>query len=128
MVKKYTVDKKIIQELTRAVKELTKALEKSNLNKNTYIKQDIDEPKRVKVHHPGALVSPMVGTVYLSPEPGKKTFVKKGQLVKQNDILMMIEAMKTFNTIKAPKSGKIINVLVNDAEPVEYGQPLIVIK
>ena len=70
----------------------------------------------------------MVGTVYLSPEPGKKTFVKKGQLVKQNDILMMIEAMKTFNTIKAPKSGKIINVLVNDAEPVEYGQPLIVIK
>ena len=115
MVKKYTVDKKIIQELTRAVKELTKALEKSNLNKNSYIKQDIDEPKRVKVHHSDALVSPMVGTVYLSPEPGKKTFV-------------MIEAMKTFNTIKAPKSGKIINVLVNDAEPVEYGQPLIVIK
>ena len=128
MVKKYTVDKKIIQELTRAVKELTKALEKSNLNINTYTKQDIDEPKRVKVHHSDALVSPMVGTVYLSPEPGKKTFVKKGQLVKQNDILMMIEAMKTFNTIKAPKSGKIINVLVNDAEPVEYGQPLIVIK
>ena len=75
MVKKYTVDKKIIQELTRAVKELTKALEKSNLNKNTYIKQVIDEQKRVKVHHSDALVSPMVGTVYLSPEPGKKTFV-----------------------------------------------------
>jgi len=128
MVKKYTVDKKIIQELTRAVKELTKALEKSNLNKNTYTKQDIDEPKRVKVHHSDALVSPMVGTVYLSPEPGKKTYIKKGQLIKKGDILLIIEAMKTFNPIKAPKSGKIIKILVNDGESVEYGQPLIVIK
>ena len=128
MVKKYNVDKDIIQKLTKAVKELTNTLKKNNLKKNTFEKVEINEPKRVKVHHSDALVSPMVGTVYLSPEPGKKTFVKKGQLVKQNDILMMIEAMKTFNTIKAPKSGKIINVLVNDAEPVEYGQPLIVIK
>ena len=70
----------------------------------------------------------MVGTVYLSPEPGKKTYIKKGQLIKKGDILLIIEAMKTFNPIKAPKSGKIIKILVNDGESVEYGQPLIVIK
>ena len=73
-------------------------------------------------------MSPMVGTVYLSPEPGKKTFIKKGQIVKKGDTLLIIEAMKTFNPIKAPKSGTIIKILVNDSEPVEFGQPLIVIK
>ena len=128
MIKKYTVDKNIIQELTKAVKQLTEVIKKNNLKKDTFEKVDINEPKRVKVDYPGALVSPMVGTVYLSPEPGKKTYVKKGQLIKKGDNLLIIEAMKTFNQIKAPKSGKIIKILVNDGESVEYGQPLIVIK
>ena len=128
MVKKYTVDKNIIQELIKAVKELTNVLKENSLKKNTFQRAEMDEPKRVKVDHPGALESPMVGTVYLSPEPGKETYVKKGQAIKKGDTLLIIEAMKTFNPIKAPKSGKIIKILVNDGEPVEYGQPLIIIK
>ena len=129
MAKKDTVDKKIIEELTKAIKTLTKTLKNINLNKNTFEQESVSqETKRVKVHHPGAFVSPMVGTVYLSPEPGKKTFIKKGQIVKKGDTLLIIEAMKTFNPIKAPKSGTIIKILVNDSEPVEFGQPLIVIK
>ena len=77
MVKKYNVDKDIIQKLTKAVKELTNTLKKNNLKKNTFEKVEFNQPKRVKVDYPGALVSPMVGTVYLSPEPGKKTYIKK---------------------------------------------------
>ena len=72
--------------------------------------------------------SPMVGTVYLSPEPKAKNFIKQGQVIKKGDTLLIIEAMKTFNPIKAGKSGKIEKILVNDSEPVEYGQPLLVIK
>ena len=128
MIKKYTIDKNVIQELTKAVKQLTQALKKNNLKKSTFEKVEISELKRVKVDYPGALVSPMVGTVYLSPEPGEKTYVKKGQLIKKGDTLLIIEAMKTFNPIKATKPGKIIKILVNDGESVEYGQPLIVIK
>ena len=70
----------------------------------------------------------MVGTVYLSPEPKAKAFIKQGQTIKKGDTLLIIEAMKTFNPIKSEKSGKVEKILVNDAEPVEFGQPLIVIK
>ena len=70
----------------------------------------------------------MVGTVYLSPEPKAKAFIKQGQMIKKGDTLLIIEAMKTFNPIKSEKSGKIEKILVNDAEPVEFGQPLVVIK
>ena len=70
----------------------------------------------------------MVGVIYLSSDPSESPFIKEGQHVKQGDVLLLIEAMKTFNPIKAQKSGKVEKILVNDAEPVEYGQPLIVIK
>ena len=88
--------------------------------------QELDQ--QVDASHPDAVSSPMVGTVYLSPEPGAKAFISQGQKIKAGDTLLIIEAMKTFNPIKARKSGKIERILVNDAEPVEYGQPLIVIK
>ena len=71
--------------------------------------------------------SPMVGTVYLAPEPGAPTFVKVGDKVKQGDTLLIIEAMKVMNPIKAPTSGTITDVLVGDAKPVEFGETLIVI-
>ena len=70
----------------------------------------------------------MVGTVYLSPEPKAKAFIKQGQTIRKGDTLLIIEAMKTFNPIKAKKSGKIEKILVNDSEPVEYGQPLLIVK
>ena len=74
-----------------------------------------------------AVKSPMVGTVFLSPEPGAAPFVAAGQPVKQGDTLMIIEAMKVMNPITAPKAGTVQQVLVSDAQPVEFDQPLVVI-
>ena len=74
-----------------------------------------------------AVKSPMVGTVFLSPEPGAAQFVSPGQAVKEGDTLMIIEAMKVMNPILAPKAGTIQQVLVSDAQPVEFDQPLVVI-
>jgi acetyl-CoA carboxylase biotin carboxyl carrier protein len=75
----------------------------------------------------GALRSPMVGTAYLFPEPGAAAFVTVGQAVKEGDTLLIIEAMKVMNTIPAPKSGTVKAILVENAQPVEFDQPLIVI-
>ena len=74
-----------------------------------------------------AVKSPMVGTVFLSPEPGAAAFVSPGQAVKEGDTLMIIEAMKVMNPITAPKAGTVRQVLVSDAQPVEFDQPLVVI-
>jgi acetyl-CoA carboxylase biotin carboxyl carrier protein len=78
--------------------------------------------------HPGAVPSPMVGTAYLSPEPGAPTFIKVGDSVAAGQTLMVVEAMKTFNPIPAPRAGKVTAILVSDAQPVEYGEPLVIIE
>ncbi len=78
--------------------------------------------------HPGAMTSPMVGTVYMQPEPGAPPFVKKGDTVNQGDTLLIIEAMKVMNPIKAEKAGTVTQVLVEDAQPVEFGDVLVVIE
>ncbi len=78
--------------------------------------------------HPGAVTSPMVGTVYLSAEPGAAPFVTPGTQVKEGQTLLIIEAMKTMNHIPAPKSGTVKRILVDDAAPVEYGAPLVIIE
>jgi acetyl-CoA carboxylase biotin carboxyl carrier protein len=75
----------------------------------------------------GAVPSPMVGTVYLSPEPGKPVFISVGKSVKEGDTLFIIEAMKTMNAITAPKSGTVTEIHVADGSPVEFGQTLCVI-
>lgn len=79
-------------------------------------------------NHPGAVASPMVGTVYVSPEPGAAAFVQEGATVSQGDTLLIVEAMKTMNPIPAPKSGTVKQILVQDAQPVEFGEVLIVIE
>ncbi len=79
-------------------------------------------------NHPGAVKSPMVGTAYLSPEPGAAVFVNVGDAVSQGQTLLIVEAMKTMNPIAAPKGGKIVEILVDDATPVEFGQPLVIIE
>jgi acetyl-CoA carboxylase biotin carboxyl carrier protein len=79
-------------------------------------------------NHPGAVVSPMVGVAYLSPEPGAPTFVNVGQQVTAGQTLLLIEAMKTFNQIKAPKAGTVTAILVQSGAPVEYGEALIVLE
>jgi acetyl-CoA carboxylase biotin carboxyl carrier protein len=78
--------------------------------------------------HPGAVVSPMVGVAYLSPEPGAAPFVSVGQQVAAGHTLLLIEAMKTFNQIKAPKAGTVTAILVQSGAPVEYGEALIVLE
>ena len=78
--------------------------------------------------HPGAVKSPMVGTAYRSPEPGAPMFCEVGSKVNQGDTLLIIEAMKTMNQIPAPRSGTVKAILVENAQPVEYGEPLIVIE
>lgn len=72
--------------------------------------------------------SPMVGTVYLQPQPGADPFVKVGDTVQAGQTLFIVEAMKTMNPIPAPKSGKIVEILVEDAQPVEFGEPLAIIE
>lgn len=79
-------------------------------------------------NHPGAVKSPMVGTAYLQPDPSSPRFVTKGASVKEGDTLLIIEAMKVMNPIKAEKSGTVVDVLVEDAQPVEFGQPLFIIE
>ena len=78
--------------------------------------------------HPGAVLSPMVGVAYLSPEPGAPNYVAPGQAVTAGQTLMLIEAMKTFNQIKASKAGTVVRILVASGSPVEYGQPLMIIE
>lgn len=78
--------------------------------------------------HPGAVTSPMVGTVYMAAEPGAPAFISTGTTVKEGDTLLIIEAMKTMNHIPAPRSGTVKRILVEDGGPVEFGAPLVIIE
>ena len=75
-----------------------------------------------------AIVAPMVGTAYLSPEPGAAAFVKVGDQVKEGEALLIIEAMKVMNQIPSPRNGRIARIMVEDGQPVEYGEPLMVVE
>jgi acetyl-CoA carboxylase biotin carboxyl carrier protein len=78
--------------------------------------------------HPGTVTSPMVGVAYLAPEPGAAPFITAGSRVAQGQTLLLIEAMKTFNQIRAPKAGTVTRILIETGSPVEYGEPLLVIE
>jgi acetyl-CoA carboxylase biotin carboxyl carrier protein len=85
-------------------------------------------PPQAPADHPGAVKSPMVGTVYLSGEPGANAFVSIGDKVSAGDTLVIVEAMKVMNPITAPRSGTVSAILVENAQPVEYDQPLVVVE
>ena len=78
--------------------------------------------------HPGVVTSPMVGLAYLAPEPGARPFVDIGSVVKAGETLLIIEAMKTMNQIPAPRAGKVMQILIDDGQPVEFGEPLVIIE
>jgi acetyl-CoA carboxylase biotin carboxyl carrier protein len=78
--------------------------------------------------HPGAVKSPMVGTVYMQAEEGSPTFVKVGDTVNAGATLLLVEAMKTFNPVTAPRGGKVLQILVENQQPVEFGEPLVIIE
>jgi len=80
-------------------------------------------------HNPANVINaPMVGTVYMAPAPGARAFIEVGATVKEGQTLLIIEAMKTMNQIPSPKSGKVVEILVDDGHPVEYGQALVVVE
>ena len=78
--------------------------------------------------HPGVVPSPMVGTAYWSPEPGAKPFIEVGTKVSAGQTLLIIEAMKTMNQIPSPRAGTVTQILVEDGQPVEFGEPLVIIE
>jgi acetyl-CoA carboxylase biotin carboxyl carrier protein len=138
---------------SKPIKELTKILEELNLSEISYtdgdfsvkvakniilnqpltveseVNDDTNEEKKVSDYKndPRAIKSPMVGTVYLQPEPGANKFVKTGDQVKSGQTLLIIEAMKTMNPIESTLQGKVIKVLVENEQAVEFGQPLMLI-
>lgn len=89
---------------------------------------NLEAPSTVTGEHPGAVTAPMVGTAYMQAEPGTPAFVKKGDTVSQGDTLLIIEAMKVMNPIKAHKAGVVTQILVENGQPVEYADVLMVIE
>ena len=87
----------------------------------------VETPKD-PAQHPGAVKAPMVGVAYLQAEPGAPPFIKVGDSVNEGQTLVLIEAMKTFNPVKSPRSGKITAILVDNGSPVEYGEPLVIVE
>ena len=88
----------------------------------------IETKTNFDINHPGALKAPMVGTAYVSPEPGKAPFIRLGDTVSSNQPLLIIEAMKVMNTINAPKEGKVVFIGFEDGQPVEFEQLLVIIE
>jgi acetyl-CoA carboxylase biotin carboxyl carrier protein len=78
--------------------------------------------------HPGVVTSPMVGTAYVGPEPGARPFVEVGSQVRAGDTLLIVEAMKTMNQIPSPRAGTVIQILIEDGQPVEFGEPLMIVE
>jgi acetyl-CoA carboxylase biotin carboxyl carrier protein len=86
------------------------------------------EPPASELNHPGLVTSPMVGTAYLAPEPGAAPFVTVGQEVREGATLLIIEAMKVMNSIRSPRSGRVTRIFVENAQPVEFGEPLMIVE
>jgi acetyl-CoA carboxylase biotin carboxyl carrier protein len=85
-------------------------------------------PAAAAAEHAGAVKAPMVGTAYLAPQPGAPPFVTQGEMVREGQVLMLIEAMKVMNQIPAPRAGRVSEILVADGAPVEYGQALLILE
>ena len=99
-----------------------------DIKENNDVSKSIEKVEQFTNKHPGAINSPMVGTAYSAPEPGKDPFIKLNSQVSKGDTLLIIEAMKVMNTIAAPKSGKVIFIGFEDSQPVEFDQLLVVIE
>ena len=114
------IDKKIIKKLIEALEDLKKSLNDGDLiNDNSSVEEEAETSKSV-------IKSPIVGTAYLSPEPGAKPFVSVGKKIKKGETVMIVEAMKTMNHVPSLLDGVVKKVCVEDGQPVEYDQVLIV--
>ena len=116
------IDKKIIKKLIEVLENLKKSLKDNEIiNNDEPIEERIDDPKTI-------IKSPIVGTAYLSPEPGAKPFVSVGKKIKKGETLLIVEAMKTMNHVPSTKDGIVKKVCVEDGQPVEFGQTIIVLE
>ena len=119
------IDKKIILKLIQTLEELKKSIQGQNLNvldETQEVKEDFVSSDNVVVK------SPIVGTAYLAPEPGAKTFVTEGKKIKKGETVMIVEAMKTMNHVPSTSDGEVKKILVEDGQPVEFGQTLVLLK
>ena len=116
------IDKKIIKKLVDALEDLKKSLKNNNeeINTQEIVDEEIDNSKAVK--------SPIIGTAYLASEPGAKQFSEVGKKIKKGDTIMIVEAMKTMNHVPSTLDGIVKKVSVEDGQPVEFGQVLIVLE
>ena len=117
------IDKKIIVKLVQALEDLKKSLKDINIEaRDTNVEEEIDLSDKIIVK------SPIVGTAYLAPEPGGKKFVEIGKKIKKGDTVMIIEAMKTMNHVPSTSDGVVKEICVNDGQPVEFDQKIIVLE
>ena len=119
---KLSIDKNVQSEKLVSAQTPKTAITETEENKTSETMSNLD------VNHPGALKAPMVGTAYVSPEPGKAPFIRLGDTVSNNQPLLIIEAMKVMNTINAPKGGKVVFIGFEDGQPVEFEQLLVIIE
>ena len=133
------INKKIIEELTGYLKEFnlseieyaegsTKVKISRSINSSTVVASEIKKKQTINESNGVNITSPIVGTAYLAPDPGKKNFVEVNQKIKKGQTIMIVEAMKTMNHVPSTQDGVVSKVLVKDGEPVEFGQPLISLK
>ena len=116
------IDKKIIKKLVDALEDLKKSLKDNNEEINTQetVEEEVDNSKSV--------TSPIIGTAYLAPEPGAKHFVEVGKKIKKGDTIMIVEAMKTMNHVPSTADGIVKEICVEDGQPVEFGQTIIILE
>ena len=116
------IDKKIIKKLIDTLDELKKSLKDKDFIKNDdHVEKEVEISKSV-------IKSPIVGTAYLAPEPGAKPFVSVGKKIKKGETIMIVEAMKTMNHVPSPSDGIVKEISVEDGQPVEFGQKLIILE
>ncbi len=118
------IDKKIILNLIKTLDELKKSLKEKDLSN-----LEINETEKIEDEDIGIIIkSPIVGTAYLAPEPGGKKFVDIGKKIKKGDSVLIVEAMKTMNHVPSPSDGVVKKVCVEDGQPVEFGQKLVILE
>ena len=138
------IDKKLIKELVENLNEfrlteleyqegeikikVSKWSPPSVENISTNVKSNTTKAVLIDDEDGARIKSPIIGTAYLSPEPGAKKFVEVGDIIKKGQTIMIVEAMKTMNHIPSTSDGEVKKILINDGQPVEFGQPLIVLK
>ena len=116
------IDKKIILKLVQTLEELKKSFKGIEIDSK-------EESVVEEIEISGTIIkSPIVGTAYLSPEPGGKKFIEMGKKIKKGETIMIVEAMKTMNHVPSTQDGTVSKILVKDGEPVEFGQPLVSVK